>query len=85
MREEECFHEEPWGSSDGVSDGGRGGERVGEVTGRVDGAEKGSTGGGVGAEGGESFFQLGVVFSTVNGSLGGLSSAEPQVGGTTGG
>ena len=42
-------------------------------------------GGGVGAEGEESFFQLGVVFSTVNGSFGGLSSAEPQVGGTTGG
>ena len=42
-------------------------------------------GGEVGAEGEEVFFQLGVVFRTVNGSFGGLSSAEPQVGGTTGG
>ena len=69
----------------GVSDGGSAGMRAGGVTERVGGVERGCEGGGEGAEGEEGFFQLGVVFSTVNGSFGGLNSAEPQVGGTTGG
>ena len=59
--------------------------RAGGVTERVGGVERGCEGGGEGAEGEEGFFQLGVVFSTANGSFGGLNSAEPQVGGTTGG
>ena len=73
------------GRHHGVSDGGSDVERAGGVAGRAGGTERGREGEGVGVEGGVGFLQLGVVFSTVNGSFGGLSSAEPQVGGTTGG